>query len=236
MDIEFSVNDFQGPLDLLLHLIKSKKMDIMDIQIDVITKEYMEVINNSYKLNLEVTSFYLVMASELIEIKSKLLLNDKQEEEKDDYEDPRLDLARRLIEYDCYKEISETLKDKSYKRSEIYTKLPENRDNYIEEENLEQLGNIDDLVKAMINFIKLKDSKKPKNTKINNTGISIKQRRLEIKSKLKKGEKTKFISLFDVASYEYIVATFIAILEMAKEKELVISQSKNFSMIYCEAL
>ena len=210
MDIEFSVNDFQGPLDLLLHLIKTKKMDIMDIEIDIITKEYMEVINNSYKLNLEVTSQYL--------------------------DDPREELVQKLLEYSAYKEISNILQDKSYKRSEIYTKIPEKRSNYLEEETGEQIGTMDDLVCAMKNFLNSQLDKKPVMTKINKTGISIKQRRLEIKSLLKKNVKTSFIDLFEEASYEYVVATFIAILEMAKEKELQITQQNEFSMIYCEAV
>ncbi len=234
MDIEFSVNDFQGPLDLLLHLIKTKKMDIMDIEIDIITKEYMEVINNSYKLNLEVTSQYLLIASELLEIKSKILLHEPNEEEEVD--DPREELVQKLLEYSAYKEISNILQDKSYKRSEIYTKIPEKRSNYLEEETREQIGTMDDLVCAMKNFLNSQLDKKPVMTKINKTGISIKQRRLEIKSLLKKNVKTSFIDLFEEASYEYVVATFIAILEMAKEKELQITQQNEFSMIYCEAV
>ena len=74
MDIEFKINDFEGPLDLLLHLIKESKMDIMDIQIEVITKQYIDFLDKQEKMNLEVSSEYLVLASELIEIKSKLLL------------------------------------------------------------------------------------------------------------------------------------------------------------------
>ena len=80
MEMEFKINDFEGPLDLLLHLIKESKMDIMNIEIESITKQYVEFLEKQEKMNLEVSSEYLVLASELIEIKSKLLLpNNKQD-------------------------------------------------------------------------------------------------------------------------------------------------------------
>ena len=74
MDLEFKINDFEGPLDLLLHLIKEAKMDIMNIEIESITDQYLAFINKSEKMNLEVSSEYLVLASELLEIKSRMLL------------------------------------------------------------------------------------------------------------------------------------------------------------------
>ena len=82
MNVEFKINDFEGPLDLLLHLIKESKMDIMNIEIEKITKQYMDYLDLQEKMNLEVASEYLVLASELIEIKSKMLLpNIKSEDE-----------------------------------------------------------------------------------------------------------------------------------------------------------
>ena len=74
MNVEFKINEFEGPLDLLLHLIKESKMDIMNIEIEEITKQYMSYLESQEKMNLEIASEYLVLASELIEIKSKLLL------------------------------------------------------------------------------------------------------------------------------------------------------------------
>ena len=85
MQYNFLINDFEGPLDLLLHLIKTSKMDIYDISIEEITKQYLDFIKNMKELNLDIASEYLVMASELIEIKSKLLLPNNKEMDEDNY-------------------------------------------------------------------------------------------------------------------------------------------------------
>ena len=125
--MNFKINEFEGPLDLLLHLIKENKMDIMNIEIELITEQYITYLNEQEKMNLEIASEYLVMASELIELKSKLLLpNQKAETEEDEEVDPREELVNRLLEYQAYKEITNVLKEKEELRKEICTKSPVN--------------------------------------------------------------------------------------------------------------
>ena len=97
MNIEFKINEFEGPLDLLLHLIKESKMDIMNIEIEKITKQYMDYLDEQEKMNLEIASEYLVLASELLEIKSKMLLPSYKSEEEEEEEDPREELINRLV-------------------------------------------------------------------------------------------------------------------------------------------
>ena len=109
--MEFRVDGFEGPLDLLLHLIKENKMDIFDIEINLITEQYLKYINNMEKVNLEISE-YLVLASELIEIKAKMLLPKKKQEMEIEEEDPREELVNKLLEYQAYKEISKDLKEK----------------------------------------------------------------------------------------------------------------------------
>ena len=134
MEMEFKINDFEGPLDLLLHLIKESKMDIMNIEIELITKQYMDFLDQQEKMNLEISSEYLVLASELLEIKSRLLLpNNKNEEGEEVLEDPREELVNRLLEYQTYKNITSLLQEKELLRKDIYTKSPENIKNYIDE-------------------------------------------------------------------------------------------------------
>ena len=87
MEVEFKINDFEGPLDLLLHLIKESKMDIMNIEIVSITKQYFDFLNEQEKMNLEISSEYLVLASELLEIKSRMLLPNSKSEDEEDEED-----------------------------------------------------------------------------------------------------------------------------------------------------
>lgn len=234
--MDFKLNTFEGPLDLLLHLIKENKMNIFDIPIEEITKQYLDYIHQMETKNLEVASSYLVMASELIELKARMLLpRQSKEVEIEEIEDPREELVSRLLEYQAYKEISKQLKEKELQRQEIYTKLPENIHHYQEEVNwLEQEGSLDSLVDAFKKFLLRKQEEKPLQTKVTMKEITVSSRKIEIREKLKKEKRVSFFSLFPVVSKEYIVATFLAILEMARNKELLIQQDELFSEIFCE--
>lgn len=238
MEFNFMINDFEGPLDLLLHLIKESKMDIMDIEIDKITDQYVKFLEEQEKLNLEVASEYLVLASELIEIKSRLLLP-RQELNVEDEElvDPREELINRLLEYQTYKDVTKILHEKEELRSEIYTKAPENVKNYIDEvTEIHADVSLDDLVEALKKYLVRNEDKKPLNTKVTVNEISVSSRRHDIKKILKEKKKIKFFELFPVVSKEYVVATFLAILEMAKDNELKISQDDTFSDITVEVI
>lgn len=235
MDLEFKINDFEGPLDLLLHLIKEAKMDIMNIEIESITDQYLAFINKSEKMNLEVSSEYLVLASELLEIKSRMLLPREKMDEVEE-EDPRTELVNRLLEYQAYKDITSTLHEKELLRREIYTKSPENIKNYIDEKTeIHADVTLDDLISAFQRYYQRKLDNKPLNTKVTLNEISVSSRRRDIKKILKSRKRVSFFELFEVATKEYIVATFLAILEMAKNDELIIKQDKNFEDIICEA-
>lgn len=235
MNIEFKINEFEGPLDLLLHLIKESKMDIMNIEIEEITKQYISYLNEQEKMNLEIASEYLVLASELLEIKSKLLLPNEKLDEEDEEFDPREDLVNRLLEYQAYKEITKVLQEKEVLRKDIYTKTPENINKYAEKDTkIISDVSLDDLVEAFKKYLERKEASKPLKTKVTNKEISVSSRRKEIKKILKEQKKISFFKLFPVVSKDYIVATFLAILEMAKNKELTISQDKEFDDIICE--
>ena len=236
MNVEFKINDFEGPLDLLLHLIKESKMDIMDIQIEEITKQYVDYIKLQEKLNIEVASEYLVMASELIEIKSKMLLPNERIDEDEEEIDPREELIQSLLEYEAYKKLSHLLEEKGENRSLIYTKLPENINNFADDVDISNEGEIDDLINAFKLFLDRKSKSKPLKTRVTVKEISVSSRCLEIRSILKKSKRVSFFDLFSVDSKEYVVATFLAILEMCKNKELIIKQDDNFSDIIVESV
>ena len=233
--MEFRVDGFEGPLDLLLHLIKENKMDIFDIEINLITEQYLKYINNLEKVNLEISE-YLVLASELIEIKAKMLLPKKKQEMEIEEEDPREELVNKLLEYQAYKEISKKKKKKEELRSEIYTKAPEKYNNYQEEETTFEGGSVDLLIDAFKKFLIRKEEEKPLNTKVTKKGISVSSRRHEIKNLLKEKGKVSFYQMFSIRSREYIVVTFLAILEMAKNKELIIHQEGIYDEIICEGV
>lgn len=237
MNIDFKINEFEGPLDLLLHLIKESKMDIMNIEIEAITKQYMDYLALQEKMNLEIASEYLVLASELLEIKSKMLLPNQKVDEEDGEEevDPREELVNRLLEYQAYKEITKVLQEKESLRKEIYTKSPENYMNYVDEvKEINVDVSLDDLVEAFKKYLARKKDNKPLKTKVTVNEISVSSRRHDIKLLLKKKKKISFFELFPIVSKEYVVATFLAILEMAKSGELTITQNDTFDDIICE--
>ena len=236
--MDLKLEAFEGPLDLLLHLIKENKMDIFDIEIESITRQYLDYIHKMKEQNLDIASSYLVMASELTLIKARMLLpRPKVDDEETEEEDPREELVARLLEYQAYKEITKTLKENESKRQEIHTKLPENINNYIEENTvITGEGSIDLLVDAFKKFLVRKSEEKPLSTKVTMKEITVSSRKLEIKSILKKEKKVSFFKLFPVTTKEYIVATFLAILDMARNKELLIKQEELFSDIIGEVM
>ncbi len=237
MNYDFKINQFEGPLDLLLHLIKINEMDIMDIQIEEITKQYVEYIRLQEKLNIEVASEYLVMASELIEIKSKMLLP-KSSDETEEEEDPKENLINRLIEYQKYKDQVDKFKELEYSRNMYYTKIPSNISDYQSDEKKIMIENItlDDLVNAFKSFLERAKFDEPVSTKVTKKEYSVDDSIKNIKTKLKKGVKVDFFSLFETKTTSYIVVTFLAILELAKLGELLISQDKKTKNITCEAI
>ena len=233
---EITIDNFSGPLDLLLHLIKQSKMDIMNIKLEVIIDEYLDYINKMSEMNLDVASSYLVMASELLEIKSKMLL--PKEEEDEEEEDPKERLINRLILYQQYKEQIDSFKELENERSTYYTKIPSNLDEYQTDEKKALISDVtlDDLVKAFENFLERIDLEKPVHTKVTKKELSVEDRIVNIKSKFKKQKRIDFFDLFEVKTKEYVVVTFLAILEMAKNRELIIYQEDNFDNIVCEAV
>ena len=235
--MDFKINDFEGPLDLLLHLIKESKMDIMNIEIEVITDQYMKFLNEQEKMNLEISSEYLVLASELLEIKSKLLIPNNKVEDSEDEIDPREELINRLLEYEAYKNITKVLQEKELLRKDIYTKYPENISNYIpENKEIHSDVSLDDLINAFQKYYQRQIDNRPLNTKVTLKEISIASRRSDIRKLLKSKKKLSFRELFPVVSREYIVATFLAILEMAKNRELFITQNDTNDDIICEVV
>lgn len=233
MEYKFVINDFEGPLDLLLHLIKVSEVDIYDISIVDITKQYVDFIKLQEKMNLTVASEYLVMAAELIEMKSKMLLPNKTQDEEDEYEeDPREKLINRLLEYKKYKDMIDTFKELESERKDLFTKEPMDLNEYrLEEYNNESEVSLDDLMEALTKFLQRKEDEKPRETKITKREISVSDRTNDIRNILKKKKKVSFLDLFEVKTKEYVVVTFLSILEMAKFGEISIVQDNNFGGI-----
>ncbi|MBE6155087.1 MAG: segregation/condensation protein A [Firmicutes bacterium] len=228
---EININEFQGPLDLLLHLIKQSNISIYQISIDLITKQYLDYIQKMEELNLDIASEYLVMAAELIEIKSSSLLPKQNIEDDEFEEDPKEKLINRLLEYEQYKKMTSTLKELEEYRQEIYTREPDNLLDFKDNEEVDYGINLNDLLNALNNFLEQKELVKPLNTKITNKEYSVSIRSNEIRNILKKKKKVNFTELFEVFTKEYVVITFLSILAMTRKQEIEIEQENNFKNI-----
>lgn len=232
---EFIINDFEGPLDLLLHLIKESKMDIYDINIVDITTQYLTFIENMEVLNIDIASEYLVMASELLNLKSRLLLN-KDEEENEDYEIASVeDLQNRIIEYEKYKNVTEDFKKLQDIRSEVFTKYPELITEYLDEDTVINSDvSVEDLLDAFSLFLERQKYMKPLNVRVVKNEYSVEERSASIINIIKEKKKVFFTELFDIMTKEYIIITFLSILELTKKEEINLKQDKNFGTIIIE--
>ena len=234
--MNIKINDFDGPLDLLWHLIKAHKMDIYDINIEKITKEYLSFINEHKELTIDGASEYLVMASELIHLKSKLLLNKNDEEEDAEYEiNTEDDLRNRLIEYEKLKAAADRLVELEDKRKEVLTKLPSNLSEYADKSvKLSSDITLDDVLKGFEGYLNRKKLDEPVNKAVTKRELSVEDRCLSIKSYLHNRGKVNFLDLFDEVDKPYVIVTFLGILNLVKSREAVISQEYNFGDIYIE--
>lgn len=231
---EVNLPEFSGPLDLLLHLIKKDDVNIFNINIDKITKQYLEYINLMENLNLDIASEYLIMAAELMDIKASSLLPKKEIEEDEYEEDPKEQLIKKLIDYEQYKNITNTFKELEEYRQEVYTRQTNEIIKYKDKEKNNIDLNIDDLINAFKNFIKRKELDKPLNTKITKKDYSINKRCEEIKNIIQLKKKISFFELFQNYNKDYIVITFLSILSLVKNKEIIIKQEHNFKNIIME--
>ncbi|NEY71307.1 segregation/condensation protein A [Bacillus mesophilus] len=234
---------FEGPLDLLLHLINRYEIDVYDIPMAELTEQYLLYIYAMQELQLDVASEYLVMAATLLEIKSKLLLPKQEEElfdedmEFDVEEDPRDELMQRLIEYRKYKVAAEDLKSLEEERGQMFTRAPSDLSEYINKE--EEIVNLDvsiyDMLGAFQKLLRRKKLQKPLQTRITRQEIPIEVRIDQIVkelSMLKENEKKNFLDLFPYEDKPHIVVTFLALLELMKTDTILMEQTQNFSAIF----
>lgn len=240
------IDAFEGPLDLLLHLINRLEIDIYDIPVAQITEQYLIYIKTMTELKLDIASEFLVMAATLLAIKSKMLLP-KHEEELDDLnsefpyeEDPRDELVERLIEYRKYKEAAQDLKSLEEERGLMYTKPPSDLSDFAKEKQPDKVEvniTLYDMLAAFQKLLRRKKLQRPMATKIARQEISIETRMTEIMIELKhvKGRKN-FNELFTIPAKEHIVVTFLAVLELIKRKEIDVEQDENFGDIFVHAV
>lgn len=230
--VDETVDKFEGPLDLLLHLIKQVKQDdinIFDVNIAELTEKYLEYIESMKSLNLNVDSEYIVMAATLMEIKSRELLPHDEEEEE---EDPKEELINRLQEYQKYKEIRGTFKEYALERKEMFSKVPSMLDEFHDDSvKINDDVTLEDLINAFLKFQEKKELDKPLNTVITSKEYSIDEIGHKIIKKLKVKKNFKFEDLFEERNRSYVVATFLTILDLTRKGKLLLKQDHNLGEI-----
>lgn len=241
MGIPVKLQVFEGPLDLLLHLIEKHKINIYDIPIVLITEQYMEYIQAMDTKDLEVMSEFLVMAATLVKIKSKMLLP-KEEESEEEEEDPRQELVERLLEYKMYKYMSYELKDKQIDAEKVVYKkptIPKEVANYKEEVNLDELLSDLTLTKLHKIFKSIIKKQVDKIDPIRSKFGKIEKEEITLSDKMayieRYGRGNRYFSfkglLEEQSSKEEIIVTFLGILELMKMGKLKIIQENIFDDI-----
>lgn len=227
------LDKFEGPLDLLLYLIRKNELDIYDIPISIITGQYLEYLKIMKELNLEVAGEFLVMASTLIQIKSGMLLPAREEDNpgEEEEEDPRAELIRRLLEYSRYKEAATLLNERKLLGRELFARTFEAPELQVVEKSDEPLEvELFELIEAFRTIL----AKAPRESfhEVSAESISIAERINEILSLLQEKDLILFEDLFENSlDRDYIVATFLAVLELCKLKMIRVRQQCQYGTL-----
>lgn len=227
---EVRLDAFEGPLDLLLHLIKKNKIDIYDIPISLITQEYLENISLMKSLDLTIAGEFLVMAATLTYIKSRLLLPPSEVEEEVEEEDPRAELVRRLVEYKQFKEAAGHLEEQESLWKNIHRKDPSPIIHTDLEESPSIEANLFDLLDALRDVLDRTPDAHP--LEISLDELSVKDRMNFILEEIERGDSILFMSLFQKDQTRMaIVVTFLALLELVRLKLIKTLQIESFGSI-----
>ncbi len=219
--------EFEGPLDLLLYLIKKNEIDIYDIPIAKITEQFLEYIEIMKALSIEVASEFIVMAAYLIYIKSCMLLpKNELQEAMNEIEDPRMELVQQLVEYKELKEITENLKKIYNKQRLVFFK--ENQEDkqrviFLDELSLDALA---------LCFYEIIEKNKENIAYISKETLSIEDKIKEIIKLLRRNKFLKLSEITKEAKIKELVIIFLAILQLIKDRKIRAYQSKEFSDIY----
>jgi segregation and condensation protein A len=221
---------FEGPLDLLLHLIQKNELDIFNIPIALITEQYLDYLKLMKVLNLDIAGEYLLMASTLLHIKSKMLLPTASEEEEEEGEDPRAELVRRLLQYQKYKNAAAELGKRPMLDRDVFIRWMLTETETPAEEGRMEVS----LFELLEAFRQVLERMKPESFhEVNLERLSVEERIEDILSLLEKENRSMaFHLLFSgQASLRLVIVTFLAILELVKMKRLRIFQAAPFETI-----
>ena len=225
-EFKVTIENFDGPLDLMLHLIREKQLDLLDLDMNILTDQYIAYLNGMSTLHLEIASEYLVELATLIEYKSKKLIPGSREDlEAESEEEMKSRLVRRLLEYQQFKEVSADLQTMFEDRQLLMGRpVSSEVENWVQpQEDAHYSGNPYDLMKAMRRILMRMQLAKPIETKLTVREISMEDRELEVRAKLDRLPSTfRFEALLDdVHDIPMFIATFLSVLDLARQRKLV---------------
>lgn len=233
MKYNIQLQVYEGPLDLLYDLISKQKIDIKDISIIEITKQYIQYLSMLEKMDLEITSEFITMASKLLEIKSKYLLYKQKDDE--EIEDPRLELARQLEEYKKFKLAAEELRENiSYVNELFYRKKEE----IIVDESVDLSDISIEAIKNILPYIlkvRTSESEEVKDERLDKIVkgriISVEEKINYIRNIINEKSEVRFTKVIEECDKDEVIATFLSILELIKAKEIIVAQDIFFDDI-----
>ena len=232
-DYTIRLDAFEGPLDLLMHLIERNKIDIYDIPIATLTEQYMEYLAKFKEFNIEVASEFLVMAATLLQIKSRILLPKvKKIEAEEEEEDPRQELVDRLLEYRRFKEVSDILDQLAQEQEKMFFRPPADLPaHYLPPENME----VGLLWEAFLTVLEANEV--PQVSLVKREVFSVQDKMVDILAMLgKSGGEIRFSEAFSHSGTKSeVITTFLALLELIKVKRIAIRQPQSFAEIYIKA-
>lgn len=229
MTYKLKLSNFEGPLDLLLHLIKMNEVDIYDIPISIITDQYVEYLKLMRELDLEIASEFLVMAATLMEIKSRMLLPTQADEEEPE-EDPRFELIEQILEYKKYKEFAGHLEEKATSESNFFQRsFKEEMDVETGEPLIEVT--LFELLQAFKRVLEY--AAEESFSEITLEEVSIEEKMEEIRARLREKQNMLLDEIFEggVKTKAILISTFLALLELIRLRELAARQAQLFGEI-----
>lgn len=227
---QVKLDAFEGPLDLLLHLITKNKIDIYDIPMAELTRQYLDYLHAMREFNMEIASSFLVMAATLLQIKSRMMLPKTKAETDEPEEDPRLELVERLLEYRKFKEVSTTL-----------GKMAEVQDRFVSRAPLDlpvrhlPPGNLSPqlLMEAFQAVLSLKAEEEPVTVKVTRETYHVRDKMQMILQRLHQTKgRLRFADAFAAGSRAELITTFLALLELMRLRSVVVTQSQEFADIF----
>lgn len=229
-NFDIKLDDFDGPLDLLLSLVQDKKISVFEINMAELATQYLQIINNLKDSDINIASEYLVMAATLIQLKSKLLLNSP--EEKEEVEIEKSNLLQQILEYKQFKEVSRTLKEKEELRDDIFIKEMSNLDQFILEKDNSKLDGTSNPVKLIMILRKMFErrfAQKLALAKLDTFKLTPKDQESYIKNIFDNYENVTFDQIFNLPSLNHFVITLLALLDMARRQIIIIEQDEQFA-------